>query len=97
MQQRLVREAVAWSIMMDLQPAMVMSGLPAQVVALLVGALYPRKKLVHAAEAAQAAGSNWLADAQVFVRRLACLGLAVAIVAETISGKVCLWLPSLRR
>lgn len=59
-----------------------------QVVALLVGALYPRKALVRQAEAAQAAGSNWLADAQVVVRRLACLGLAVAIVAETISGKV---------
>ena len=59
-----------------------------QVIALLVGALYPRKELVRRAEAAQTAGSNWLADAQVFVRRLACLGLAAAIVAETISGKV---------
>ena len=65
------------------------------VVSLLVGALYPRKQLVRQAQAAQAE-RNWLADAQVWVRKLACVALAVAIVAETISGKVrpaCCWLP----
>ena len=60
------------------------------VLSLLWGALYPRKQLAPAAqaEAAQATGRNWVADAQVLVRRLACVALAVAIVAETISGKV---------
>lgn len=30
-----------------------------------------------------------LAEAQVWVRRLACIGFAVVIVAEVITGKVC--------
>ena len=65
------------------------------VLSLLWGALYPRKQLVPQAEGAQAMNRNWIADAQVLVRKLACIALAVAIVAETISGKVQLaWAPS---
>lgn len=61
------------------------------VLSLLWGALYPRKQLVPKAEGAQATERNWIADAQVLVRKLACVALAVAIVAETISGKVLLF------
>ena len=64
--------------------------LGAMVVGLLIAALYPRRKqLVEGAQKRQKQMSDWLADAQVWVRRLACVSLASTIVVEVVTGKVC--------
>lgn len=68
--------------------------LAAMVVGLLIAALYPRRKqLVEGAQRKQKQLSDWLADAQVWVRRLACVSLASTIVVEVVTGKVSLSRP----
>ena len=63
--------------------------LGAMVVGLLIAALYPRRKqLVEDAQRRQKEMGDWLADAQVWVRRLACVSLASTIVVEVVTGKV---------
>ncbi len=64
--------------------------LGAIVVGLLIAALYPRRKqLVQDAQRRKKEFGDWLADAQVWVRRLACVSLASTIVVEVVTGKVC--------
>ncbi len=64
--------------------------LGAIVVGLLIAALYPRRKqLVQDAQRTKKEFGDWLADAQVWVRRLACVSLASTIVVEVVTGKVC--------
>ncbi|CAL8466739.1 g6275 [Coccomyxa elongata] len=62
--------------------------LGAIVVGLLIAALYPRRRqLVQDAQRRKKEFGDWLADAQVWVRRLACVSLASTIVVEVVTGK----------